>query len=55
MRMTSEVRNIPGVAFVSNALRYELPAPSSGRMNDVSAWTECVENSQAQLEHQRLR
>lgn len=35
--------------------RYELPQPSAGRMNDISAWTECVENSQAQLEHQSLR
>ena len=24
-------------------------------MNDLSAWTECVDNSQAQLEHQSLR
>merc|ERR1711976_605170 len=35
--------------------RYELPQPSAGRMNDVSAWNECVENSQPQLEHQALR
>lgn len=35
--------------------RYELPAPSAGRMNDISAWTECVENSMAQLQHQALR
>ncbi|XP_033724700.1 pre-mRNA-splicing factor SPF27-like [Pecten maximus] len=35
--------------------RYELPQPSAGKMTDVSAWTECVENSQAQLEHQSLR
>merc|ERR1711976_1069000 len=35
--------------------RYELPQPTAGRMNDVAAWTECVENSQAQLEHQSLR
>ncbi|KAK2148718.1 hypothetical protein LSH36_486g03016 [Paralvinella palmiformis] len=35
--------------------RYELPQPTAGRMNDVAAWMECVENSQAQLEHQALR
>ncbi|ELT97427.1 hypothetical protein CAPTEDRAFT_171803 [Capitella teleta] len=35
--------------------RYELPQPTAGRMNDVTAWMECVENSQAQLEHQSLR
>ena len=35
--------------------RYELPQPPAGKMNDVAAWTECVENSQAQLEHQSLR
>lgn len=35
--------------------RYELPQPAAGKMTDVAAWTECVENSQAQLEHQALR
>ncbi|CAH1775665.1 unnamed protein product [Owenia fusiformis] len=35
--------------------RYELPQPPGGKMTDISAWTECVENSQAQLEHQALR
>lgn len=35
--------------------RYELPQPSAGRMNDVSAWQEAVDNSEAQLEHQALR
>ncbi|KAJ8320302.1 hypothetical protein KUTeg_001889 [Tegillarca granosa] len=35
--------------------RYELPQPSAGKMTDISAWNECVENSQAQLEHQALR
>ena len=35
--------------------RYELPQPTAGRMNDVAAWMECVDNSQAQLEHQALR
>ncbi|XP_071841276.1 pre-mRNA-splicing factor SPF27-like [Apostichopus japonicus] len=35
--------------------RYELPPPPIGRQNDHSAWTECVENSMAQLEHQAER
>lgn len=35
--------------------RYELPPPPPGKMTDVSAWNECVENSMAQLEHQSTR
>lgn len=35
--------------------RYELPTPPSGKLNEVGAWNECVENSQAQLEHQAVR
>ena len=35
--------------------RYELPQPAAGKMTDVAAWQECVDNSQAQLEHQALR
>ncbi|KAJ8953788.1 hypothetical protein NQ314_007210 [Rhamnusium bicolor] len=35
--------------------RYELPPPPSGKLNEVGAWTECVDNSQAQLEHQAVR
>merc|ERR1719462_483263 len=35
--------------------RYELPTPPAGKMTDVQAWTECVDNSTAQLEHQRTR
>ncbi|XP_023330381.1 pre-mRNA-splicing factor SPF27 [Eurytemora carolleeae] len=35
--------------------RYELPTPPAGKMTDVQAWTECVDNSMAQLEHQRTR
>jgi pre-mRNA-splicing factor SPF27 len=38
-----------------NMKRYELPQPAAGKMTDVSSWNECVENSQAQLEHQALR
>ncbi|XP_028132403.1 pre-mRNA-splicing factor SPF27 [Diabrotica virgifera virgifera] len=35
--------------------RYELPPPPSGKLNEVGAWNECVDNSQAQLEHQAVR
>ncbi|XP_032663355.1 pre-mRNA-splicing factor SPF27 [Odontomachus brunneus] len=35
--------------------RYELPPPPSGKMNDLGAWNESVENSSAQLEHQATR
>lgn len=35
--------------------RYELPTPPAGKMTDITAWQECVDNSQAQLEHQSLR
>lgn len=35
--------------------RYELPPPPSGKLNELNAWTECVDNSQAQLEHQAVR
>ncbi|KAF3696591.1 Pre-mRNA-splicing factor SPF27 Protein BCAS2 -like protein [Channa argus] len=42
-------------AFFLNLWRYELPAPSSGQKNDITAWQECVNNSMAQLEHQAVR
>ncbi|CAD6216117.1 GSCOCG00004333001-RA-CDS [Cotesia congregata] len=35
--------------------RYELPPPPPGKMNDLTAWNESVENSCAQLEHQATR
>ena len=35
--------------------RYELPTPPAGKMTDIQAWNECVENSMAQLEHQKTR
>ncbi|XP_050309579.1 pre-mRNA-splicing factor SPF27 isoform X2 [Anthonomus grandis grandis] len=35
--------------------RYELPPPPSGKLNELSAWAECVDNSHAQLEHQAVR
>ncbi|EDW23961.1 GL23883 [Drosophila persimilis] len=35
--------------------RYELPPPPSGKLGEVSAWQEAIENSMAQLEHQCVR
>ncbi|XP_044751428.1 pre-mRNA-splicing factor SPF27 [Coccinella septempunctata] len=35
--------------------RYELPPPPSGKVNEISAWQECVDNSEAQLRHQGVR
>lgn len=29
--------------------RYELPTPPPGKMTDIQAWLECVDNSSAQL------
>lgn len=41
--------------FMKLIFRYELPPPPSGKLNEISAWTECVDNSCAQLEHQAVR
>ncbi|XP_046911779.2 BCAS2 pre-mRNA processing factor [Dermatophagoides farinae] len=38
-----------------NMKRYELPSPSTGKLNDIWAWQECLENSFTQLEHQAIR
>lgn len=35
--------------------RYELPPPAAGRLSEVSAWEEAIDNSKAQLEHQWVR
>ncbi|XP_055377680.1 pre-mRNA-splicing factor SPF27 [Condylostylus longicornis] len=35
--------------------RYELPPPPAGKLGEVSAWQEAIENSNAQLEHQTVR
>uniref|UniRef100_G3MNT9 Pre-mRNA-splicing factor SPF27 n=2 Tax=Amblyomma TaxID=6942 RepID=G3MNT9_AMBMU len=35
--------------------RYELPQPPAGKTTDVASWSECVDNSSAQLEHQATR
>lgn len=35
--------------------RYELPPPPPGKISELGAWQESVENSMAQLEHQAVR
>lgn len=35
--------------------RYELPPPPPGKISELSAWQDSVENSMAQLEHQAVR
>lgn len=35
--------------------RYELPAPPSGKLGEIQAWQESIDNSMAQLEHQAIR
>lgn len=35
--------------------RYELPPPTAGKLSEISAWQDAVENSMAQLEHQYVR
>ena len=35
--------------------RYELPAPPAGKLGEIQAWQESVDNSLAQLEHQSIR
>lgn len=35
--------------------RYELPAPPAGKLGELQAWQESVDNSLAQLEHQAIR
>ena len=35
--------------------RYELPQPTANQKHDITSWTEAVENSMAQLEHQAER
>lgn len=38
-----------------NTKRYELPGPPAGKMGEIQAWQEAVNNSFAQLEHQSIR
>jgi pre-mRNA-splicing factor SPF27 len=35
--------------------RYELPAPPAGKLGEIQAWQESVDNSLSQLEHQSIR
>lgn len=35
--------------------RYELPEPTIGKQKDESSWQKCLQNSNAQLEHQYFR
>ncbi|CAH3162670.1 unnamed protein product [Porites evermanni] len=35
--------------------RYELPQPTANQKHDITSWTEAVDNSMAQLEHQAER
>lgn len=35
--------------------RYELPPPPPGKLSELTAWQESVDNSMAQLEHQSIR
>ncbi|OXA56640.1 pre-mRNA-splicing factor SPF27 [Folsomia candida] len=45
-------RNPPEVLSMK---RYELPPPPAGKLTDLAAWSECVDNSSAQLFHQQVR
>lgn len=38
-----------------NTKRYELPGPPAGKLSEIQAWQESVDNSFAQLEHQSVR
>lgn len=38
-----------------NTKRYELPTPPQGKLGEIQAWQESVDNSFAQLEHQSIR
>jgi pre-mRNA-splicing factor SPF27 len=44
-----------GAMEVLSMKRYELPPPPAGKLTDLTAWTESLENSYAQLEHQAVR
>ena len=55
MKAEFERLSLKKLMDVLSMKRYELPPPSAGRMNDLQAWNECVDNSMAQLEHQTTR
>jgi pre-mRNA-splicing factor SPF27 len=55
--MKNEFQRIEGGVRLEsmNTKRYELPAPPTGKMSEIQAWQESVDNSFAQLEHQAIR
>lgn len=55
--MRSEFQRIESGARMEtiSTKRYELPAPPAGKLGEIQAWQESVDNSLAQLEHQSIR
>lgn len=55
--MKNEFQRIEGGLRMEtmNTKRYELPAPPAGKLSEIQAWQESVDNSFAQLEHQSIR
>lgn len=55
--MKSEFQRIESGARMEtiSTKRYELPAPTTGKLGEIQAWQESVDNSLAQLEHQAIR
>lgn len=55
--MRSEFQRIESGARMETMTtkRYELPAPPAGKLGEIQAWQESVDNSLAQLEHQSIR
>lgn len=55
--MKNEFQRIEGGLRLEtmNTKRYELPAPPPGKLGEIQAWQEAVDNSFAQLEHQSIR
>lgn len=55
--MRNEFQRIEGGIRLDtmNTKRYELPAPPPGKLGEIQAWQEAVDNSFAQLEHQAIR
>ena len=47
--------DLTSIMFPSIILRYELPQPTANQKHDITSWTEAVDNSLAQLEHQAER
>lgn len=55
--MKNEFQRLEGGLHMEtmNTKRYELPAPPTGKLGEIQAWQESVDNSFAQLEHQSIR